>query len=91
MTALLPTIPSFRQAAASSQRARRLQTVCTKRMLVVHCPEEPRLCDPDSKPQHVAAAAILAPADPVKTCLTRYLQIVHGRLFKPKLSARRLK
>ena len=65
------TTPVCRQDATSSQRARCVESACSKRQLVVHSAEGRQIQDPDSKPQQVAAAAaISAPAASVKSCTT---------------------
>ena len=60
------TAPEYRQTATLVQPARCLQSACARRKLVVHCPEQ--IPDPDSEPQHGAAAAAPAPAAPVESC-----------------------
>ena len=59
------TTPFCRQVATSSQRARFVESDCSKRQLVVHSAEGRQIQDPDSKPQKIAAAASSAPAAPV--------------------------
>ena len=62
------TTPEYRQTATLEQSARCLQSACARRKLVVHRPEH--ILDPDSEPQQGAAAAVPAPAVPVKSCTT---------------------
>ena len=62
------TAPEYRQTATSEQSARCLQSACARRKLVVHRPEH--ILDPDGEPQQGAAAAVPAPAIPVKLCTT---------------------
>ena len=66
--ALVHTTPEYRQTATLEQFARCLQSACARRKLVVHRPEH--ILDPDSEPQQGAAAAVPAPAVPVKSCTT---------------------
>ena len=58
----------FRHPVTSTQRARCLESACSGRKLVVQSPGERRKNDPNGKPHQVAAAAIPAPAAPVKLC-----------------------
>ena len=62
------TTPEYRQTATLEQSARCLQSACARRKLVVHRPEH--IFDPHSEPQQGAAAAVPAPAVPVKLCTT---------------------
>ena len=64
------TTPVCRPAATSSQRARCVESACSKLKLMVHSAEGRHIQDTDRKPQQVAAAAISAPAAPVKLCTT---------------------
>ena len=62
------TAPEYRQTATLEQSARCLQSACARRKLVVHRPEH--FLDPHSESQQGAAAAVPAPAVPVKSCTT---------------------
>ena len=62
------TTPKYRHTATLEQSARCLQSACARRKLVVHRPEH--ILDPDSEPQQGAAAAVPAPAVPLKSCTT---------------------
>ena len=62
------TTPEYRQTATLEQSARCLQSACARRKLVVHRPEH--ILDPHSESQQGAAAAVPAPAVPVKSCTT---------------------
>ena len=62
------TATEYRQTATLEQSARCLQSACARRKLVVHRPEH--ILDPRSEPQQGAAAAVPAPAVPVKSCTT---------------------
>ena len=62
------TTPEYRQTSPLEQSARCLQSACARRKLVVHRPEH--VLDPHSEPQQGAAAAVPAPAVPVKSCTT---------------------
>ena len=66
--ATVHTAPEYRQTATLEQSARCLQSACARRKLVVHRPEH--ILDPGSEPQQGAAAAVPAPAVPVKSCTT---------------------
>ena len=62
------TAPEYRQTATLEQSARCLQSACARRKLVVHRPEH--ILDPHGESQQGAAAAVPAPAVPVKSCTT---------------------
>ena len=62
------TTPEYRQTATLEQSARCLQSACARRKLVVHRPEH--ILDPHGESQQGAAAAVPAPAVPVKSCTT---------------------
>ena len=62
------TTPEYRQTATLEQSARCLQSACARRKLVVHRPEH--ILDPRGELQQGAAAAVPAPAVPVKSCTT---------------------
>ena len=68
--ASMHTTPVFRQAATTLQRARCVESACSRCKLVVHSPERPHIHDPDSQLQQVNATAISAPAAPEKSCTT---------------------
>ena len=74
------TTPEYRQTATLEQSARCLQSACAGRKLVVHRPEH--ILDPHGESQQGAAAAVPAPAVPVKSCTT---EVSAGR---PTLSIR---
>ena len=62
------TTPEYTQTATLEQSARCLQSACARRKLVVHRPEH--ILDPHGESQQGAAAAVPAPAVPVKSCTT---------------------
>ena len=76
--ATVHTTPVCRQASTSSQRARCVESACSRRKLVVHSAEGRQIQDPDRKPQQVAAAASSAPPAPVKLIYCGLSNNVHS-------------
>ena len=64
------TTPVCGQDATSSQRARCLESACSRLKLVVHSPKDRRIHDPHGKPQQVATPATSAPGTRMKSCTT---------------------
>ena len=79
------TAPVFRQAVTSSQRARCVESDCSRRELVVHSPKEPRIRDPDGKSRQFQRLLPLR-----NRAQLMYLLIVQHRLSNQKFPARGL-
>ena len=87
--ASVQTTPVCRPAATISQRPRCVESACSRSKLVVHPAEGRHIQNTDRKPQQAAAAAISAPAVPVKLCIATGfadcpLSSIQSKTFSPR-------